>query len=232
MVTQSQLQAAITLYNSGASGTKVTKFLGLTYPKLAYDLLRENGVTIRSRGRPKADGTFANRKPCTPAQMAEKFKSGMTLRDIADELNTSHQNISHTMIRHGFNPKTLREEHRLNRTYKPNARQKAMADMYALGVQPKLIAEQFGVNVSTVTNNARKQGKAIFPAGYWARSDRYEFINNEVVKRYLRGDKIDDIAEALNLPKGTAVYPILRRQGYKPIRMPTAGRWAYTRQAA
>lgn len=216
MTDAAKLKEAIDLYNSGASSTKVAQFLG-TYGAEALRILRENGVTIRSRGRPGKAGP-ARRRSGTVEDILRLYGEGFTLREIAEQLNTGWQNISHLLIRNGYKASELERPWRLT------PKRKEILDSYQAGMSPKEIHAKYGTARGTIDIWRKLAGYEKQPDGFFARGPEYHKRNKEVAERYQKGDKVYQIASDLGIPEPT-IYVILRRQGIQPSRRPTCGRW-------
>jgi transcriptional regulator with XRE-family HTH domain len=219
MTNAAQIQKAVELYNSGASGPKVAELLG-TYPVNAYKILRENGVVMRHRGRPQADGSAPRRRiRKTIEEMVEMYKGGMTLEDIATALNSSRQYISKLFCDAGYYTRDL------DRKFIPNDKQKAIVADYEAGVPPREIRSKYKVCDGTIKLLRDKLNVEAKDAGFYFRQDpEYQRRNKVVAERYKRGDRVEDIAAELGIYE-TAIPRILRRQGLEPSRMPTSGNW-------
>jgi transposase len=227
MYSNATVKEAVRRYNAGEATPAIAAFLG-THQTGAYQLLKANGVQMRSRGRPGFNGP-ARRRKGSLEEIVVMVKSGMTLEAIAKECNTARQNISHLLIRNGYRPSEMERAPRP--APPPTARQLEIVELYKQGIPPKEISERFGISKGVIQLAREKCGVTAHPPAFFHQDETYLRRNKEVAERYLRGDKTADIAADLGIFP-TAIPRILRRQGLAPTRMPTAGRWAYTRTPA
>lgn len=209
MIRTHLISEAVSRYNSGESITAIRGLLGGCLPEVRAALV-ENGCIIRSRGRPGVYQPARRRGASTVHDMVHMYEQdGMNLREIAEKLNTNHQNISHYMTRHGFPPSSLTLGYR---PFVPDILQSAILDAYTDGLAPRDLCKTFGISKTQLHCLRTKAEIQAHPVGFLNRSPRYDELNEEVKKRYLAGDLGRDIVSDLGIQE-PRIYCILRRQG-------------------
>ena len=140
MIKTELVSEAARRYNAGENITKIRSLLGGTLPEVRQALV-DAGCVIRSRGRPPANGGDSRRSKIESVSQIKKMyeEDGLTVYEIADKLNTGHQNVSHYMYRNGCPLSSLT---RPSKPFTPTMRQVAIIEDYEAGMLPDAICKR------------------------------------------------------------------------------------------
>lgn len=149
---------------------------------------------------------------CRERIFAERYRSGETLQQIADDYGITRERVRQVLRDTGVESLRLRAEHK-RKPHDLTADEITAAHAYATGVPPKQLKERYGVTYWQMRIILRRLGLPTRKPGGWNKRPDYDATAARVIALYRKGETSKEIAKQVGFAHHTYIYRVLKRAG-------------------